>query len=121
MVWWGGNPRLDPVVGARSHTQVCDTCKNSAEHTLHRVKTGAGFGNPITGKMWVATRTEWVMVCVICEEWFPVTKEVAQDLQSGRSVTAGSGASGTSQFCESCGSELEGGARFCGSCGTAVR
>ena len=94
MVWWGGNPRLDPVVGARSHTQVCDNCNNSAEHTLHRVKTGAGFGNPITGKMWVSTRTEWVMVCVICETGFPVTKEVAQDLQSGRSVTAGSGASG---------------------------
>jgi len=121
MVWWGGSPRLEPVVEARSHTQVCDNCNNSAEHTLHRVKTGAGFGNPITGKMWVSTRTEWVLVCVICEAGFPVTKEVAQDLKSGAYTATRPSVAGTSQFCDSCGAEHSDAARFCGSCGTAIR
>jgi len=50
---------------------------------LHFAKSGIGFGNPITGKLWVSTRRQWALVCPVCEQGDPVDKQVAKDLTGG--------------------------------------
>jgi hypothetical protein len=130
MVWWSNQPDARLVRNARTHEQTCTNCDNWTEHVLFQVKGGVGFGNPLTGKMWVSTRTDWALVCPICESGDPIDKLFAQELQEpahDRS-TAGFGAppagqadtADSSTACQSCGEPTGPAAKFCGSCGHRV-
>ena len=83
MVWWSNKIRFMPVEGARTIDQECCNCGNRTAHVLHFAKSGVGFGNPITGKLWVSTSKQWVLVCPVCEQGDPVDKQVAKDLTGG--------------------------------------
>jgi len=121
MVWWGGNPRADPIKNARTETLDCDHCNNRADFVLHRAKTGAGFGNPITGKLWVSTRTEWILICPICEMALMITKEEAKQLQEPViKPTTATQSSPSQKVCSSCNEVVNATARFCGSCGNEI-
>ena len=118
MVWWGGSARADAIKNARTETLDCDHCGNRTEHALHRAKSGAGFGNPITGKMWVSTRSEWMLMCPVCEMALMITKEDAKRLQEPAvRQSAPTGAPSSQKTCPSCNEVVNATARFCGSCG----
>ena len=120
MVWWGGTARADPVKNARKETLDCENCNNHSMHVLHKAKTGVGFGNPITGKLWASTRTEWALICSICNSAIMVTKEIAQELQQSFSATKIVTDTTSNQKCNACNSEINEGARFCGQCGAST-
>ena len=121
MVWWSSQADARPVKNARTHETVCGNCGNTTQHVLFRVKGGVGFGNPFTGRMWASTRSDWILVCPTCEDFFEVTKDVAASLQSGQThqVVEAGAAPGPSRC--SCGAVLVAGARFCGTCGRQIR
>ncbi len=83
MVWWSNSIKFTPAAGARTVSQECWNCGNRTDHVLHFAKSGIGFGNPITGKLWVSTRRQWALVCPVCEQGDPVDKQVAKDLTGG--------------------------------------
>ncbi len=83
MVWWSNKIRFIPVEKARTINQECWNCGNRTAHVLHFAKSGVGFGNPITAKMWVSTSKQWVLVCPVCEQGDPVGKQVARELTGG--------------------------------------
>ena len=121
MVWWGGTARADAIKNARTETLDCDHCGNRTDHVLHRAKSGPGFGNPITGKMWVSTRSEWLLMCPICEMALMITKEDAKQLQeSVMKPTTATQSSPSQKACSSCNEKVNVTARFCGSCGNEI-
>jgi hypothetical protein len=118
MVWWSKYPDARPVKNARTRGQECHNCNNRSEHVLYRVKGGLGFGNPLTGRVWASTRTDWVLVCPICEDGVEVSKDIATALQAGgERPSAVTSVQGSSGVCPSCGTAFTASAKFCGSCG----
>lgn len=114
MVWWSKNPDVRLVDGAGTFKHDCENCNNQSDHVLHKVKSGVGFGNPITGRVWASTGTEWILICPICEAGLAISKEDAQGLrESGRQPTSAP----QSAQCPSCAIPLSRSAKFCGSCG----
>ena len=84
MVWWSNRIKFIPASTARTIEQDCWNCGNRTVHVLHYAKSGVGFGNPLTGNMWVSTGKTWALVCPTCEQGDPVDKRVAQDLLDER-------------------------------------
>ena len=114
MVWWSNRPDVRLVEGARTFHHNCDNCNNQSDHVLHKVNTGVGFGNPITGRMWGSTGTRWLLLCPICEDGFEVSKEDAQGLRGGGQQLK---SAPQSTRCPSCATPVSDTAKFCGSCG----
>ncbi len=81
MVWRSSTPHFSLMRDARPIEEVCPNCGNLAKHRLHRNKAGLAFGNPITGKPWASTKSIWVLMCEICEDYEIVSKEVAAELR----------------------------------------
>ncbi len=120
MVWWSEYPDARPVKGARTLDRECETCNNTAPHMLYRVKSGIGFGNPLTGRVWASTRTEWLLVCSVCEMAYLASKDEAKQLQEGGLPTTSRLSGGGDQradTCSSCGTQVGTDANFCGTCG----
>ena len=122
MVWWSNYPDARPVPGASTLVHDCANCGNRTEHALYQVNSGLGLGNPLTGKRWISTRTEWMLVCPTCEEGSVVDKEFARGLRQPDGLranrrTSHSGVSRHPNACASCDTPVALTARFCGSCG----
>ncbi len=122
MVWWNKYPDARPVKGAHTVDRECETCSNTAPHVLCRVKSGLGFGNPLTGRVWASTSTEWLLACSVCEAAYLVGKDEAKQLQDGGSA-ASRQSLGNQELakCSSCQSQIVAGANFCGTCGHGTR
>ena len=84
MVWWSNKVKFIPVSGADSIEQECWNCGNRTKHVLHFVRSGVGFGNPLTGNLWASTSKQWVLVCPVCEQPDHVDKSVANELLGRR-------------------------------------
>jgi len=84
MVWWSNKTKFTPVKKARTVNQRCWNCGNQTAHVLHFAKSGIGFGNPITGKMWLSTSKQWSLVCPTCEQGDLIDKRDARSLSEER-------------------------------------
>ena len=121
MVFWGGDVRADRVKNARTEKIQCFACNNTSDHVLYRAKTGVGFGNPLTGKLWLSTRSEWMLVCSICESFIEASKDMVEELQkpaSTKRIIADK--PHDKNQCSSCKNPVSQSANFCGNCGKKV-
>jgi|GEM_PF-2052535 hypothetical protein len=80
MVWWTNKAKFVRADGAANIDQDCWNCGNRTRHGLHFARSGVGFGNPLTGNLWVSTGKQWVLICPVCEEVDLIDKSVANEL-----------------------------------------
>lgn len=136
MVWWSNRPDIRAVKDGHSIEKECQRCENFCAHNFFKSKSGIGFGNPLTGKIWVSTRTEWLFVCSICENYLLIEKEEAERMIASQSnkqnqnpsnprstrpndaaAAGGPKVYKESRSCSKCGQEVSSSSKFCGFCG----
>ena len=135
MPWFRNYPDARRVKGAKSVLQSCENCKNRCEFHLFRCKSGLGLGIGFTGRMFVSTRTDWLMVCSICAHSYDIEKIEAKQLQKRESDNSshridyefhdqqnssnirGNSGNQFSGNCRKCGNQTSGLAKFCSACG----